>query len=310
MLNLPPEFLERSRNLFLTCGQFESYERLRSVFMTPELQPFRVGLRRENNPADLVNSFLEFILDQELSGGIPVFPIFLVALRDLYPAGNNRRDQLTQLLDDVQNLTLPAQFRLSTQIQKNGQSSEASQLVRIPGASTVLTKSDSESLQNSGRVDFFVSYNRHDRNWAEWIAWQLENAGYTTVIQAWDFRPGGNFVTDMQKATTNSERTIAVLSPDYLASKFTQPEWNAAFALDPTGEKGLLLPVKVRECELTGLLPQIVHIDLTGLSADDANHALLSGVMRGRVKPTVPPTFPGRPEPEFPHNLANEKSSG
>lgn len=37
--------------------------------------------------------------------------------------------------------------------------------------------------------DFFISYNRADGLWAEWIAWQLEEAGYTAVLQAWDFRP-------------------------------------------------------------------------------------------------------------------------
>ena len=37
--------------------------------------------------------------------------------------------------------------------------------------------------------DFFISYSGADRSWAEWIAWQLEAAGYTAVIQAWDFRP-------------------------------------------------------------------------------------------------------------------------
>jgi hypothetical protein len=36
--------------------------------------------------------------------------------------------------------------------------------------------------------DFFLSYNKADRAWAEWIAWQLEAADYTTVLQAWDFR--------------------------------------------------------------------------------------------------------------------------
>ena len=34
---------------------------------------------------------------------------------------------------------------------------------------------------------FFVSYNKADRAWAKWIAWQLEETGYSTVIQAWDF---------------------------------------------------------------------------------------------------------------------------
>ena len=46
--------------------------------------------------------------------------------------------------------------------------------------------------------DFFISYTKTDKAWAEWIAWTLEAAGYSTVIQAWDFRPGSNFVLEMQ----------------------------------------------------------------------------------------------------------------
>jgi tetratricopeptide (TPR) repeat protein len=71
------------------------------------------------------------------------------------------------------------------------------------------------------KKDFFISYTAKDRKWAEWIAWQLEEAGYSVVVQAWDFRPGGNFALDMQKAT-DAERTIAVLSPDYLQKPFPQ----------------------------------------------------------------------------------------
>lgn len=44
--------------------------------------------------------------------------------------------------------------------------------------------------------DFFVSYNKADRRWAEWVAWQLEEAGYTTMLQAWDLRPGSSFVLE------------------------------------------------------------------------------------------------------------------
>ena len=141
--------------------------------------------------------------------------------------------------------------------------------------------------------DFFISYNSADRQWAEWIAWQLEEAGYTTVLQAWDFRPGSSFVIDMQRAATEAERTIAVLSPDYLGALYTQPEWAAAFVQDPTGEKGTLLPVRVRECNPKGLLPQIIYIDLVGLDEVSAWGELLDGVSRERAKPTAPPGFPG-----------------
>jgi TIR domain len=43
-------------------------------------------------------------------------------------------------------------------------------------------------------TDFFVSYTGTDTAWAEWIAQTLEEAGYRTVVQAWDFRPGQDFV--------------------------------------------------------------------------------------------------------------------
>ena len=39
------------------------------------------------------------------------------------------------------------------------------------------------------KCDFFVSYNEAERAWATWIAWQLEEAGYSVIIQAWDFHP-------------------------------------------------------------------------------------------------------------------------
>jgi hypothetical protein len=43
-------------------------------------------------------------------------------------------------------------------------------------------------------IDFFISYTGVDRAWAAWIAWQLQDAGYTSVLQAWDFRPSTNFL--------------------------------------------------------------------------------------------------------------------
>ncbi|OED45183.1 hypothetical protein AB833_00075 [Chromatiales bacterium (ex Bugula neritina AB1)] len=141
--------------------------------------------------------------------------------------------------------------------------------------------------------DFFISYTKADRSWAEWIAWQLEAEGYSVVIQAWDFRQGGNFVLDMQRAVSEAERTIVVLSPAFLASRFTAPEWAAAFASDPTGQNGLLVPVRVKNCRLRGLLAQIVYIDLVGVkNREAAREKLLKGVKKGRAKPLEEPDMP------------------
>jgi hypothetical protein len=55
--------------------------------------------------------------------------------------------------------------------------------------------------------DFFISYTAVNRLWAEWIAVQLGAAGYSTVLQAWDFRPGSDFLHQMQQATTSANRS-------------------------------------------------------------------------------------------------------
>ena len=146
-------------------------------------------------------------------------------------------------------------------------------------------------MGHGGKKDFFVSYRSADEAWASWIAWQLEEAGYTTFFQGWDFRPGQNFVNRMQEGTTRSDRTLVVISPAYFQSDFTQAEWYAAFKRDPAGQAGTLLPVKVESCDLEGLLRPIVHIDLVGVDEEEARHRLLEGVAQTRAKPSTAPPF-------------------
>jgi hypothetical protein len=140
-------------------------------------------------------------------------------------------------------------------------------------------------------TDFFISYNSADATWAEWIAWVLEENSYTVTIQAWDFRPGGNFILDMQRAAQDCDRTIAVLSDDYLNALYTQPEWAAAFKQDPTSTKRKLLPIRVAPCQPTGMLAPLVYVDLVGKPETEAE-TLLLGALQERAKPEIRPDFP------------------
>jgi TIR domain/NB-ARC domain len=136
------------------------------------------------------------------------------------------------------------------------------------------------------KKDFFISYTSADRSWADWIAWELRQAGYTTVHQAWDFRPGANFVSEMKSALDQSERTIAVYSSNYFTSGFSEDEWTAAFA------DRSLLGVRVRKCEIPKLLKPRVYIDLLDLNEQAARAALVGGVKREGIVPTEAPVFP------------------
>lgn len=143
-------------------------------------------------------------------------------------------------------------------------------------------------------LDFFVSYTATDEAWAEWIAWALEEAGFSTVLQKWDFAAGSNFVLEMQNAAAKAGRTIAVLSSEYLRkSRFGAAEWAAAFAADPDGQRRRLVPIRVNDCVVDGLLRPIVYIDLVGLGEAEAKQRLLDNLTDTRRKPAQRPGFPG-----------------
>ncbi|MGC8775628.1 MAG: FxSxx-COOH system tetratricopeptide repeat protein, partial [Chlorobaculum sp.] len=149
---------------------------------------------------------------------------------------------------------------------------------------------------NQAKKDFFISYTGADRQWAEWIAWQLREAGYSVVLQAWDFHAGGNFVFEMHRAAKETTRTIAVLSPKYLDALFTHPEWAAAFVNDPTGTERLLIPVRIVDFKPDGMFTGKIYIDLVGLKEDEAKAKLLDEIAKsiqgGSIPPSTSPAFP------------------
>lgn len=147
------------------------------------------------------------------------------------------------------------------------------------------------------RRDFFVSYTAVDRGWAAWISWQLEKAGYSVLVQDWDFVAGSNWLFGMDGGVTQCERTIAVLSPAYLGSVYGRLEWQAVQNGDPDGLLRSLVPVMVVRCAPRGLLGSVVYIDLSSpeLGDEAAQELLLAGVggaRSGRSKPAVAPPFP------------------
>lgn len=58
-------------------------------------------------------------------------------------------------------------------------------------------------------TDFFVSYASSDKEDAEWIAWQLKEAGHTLIFQAWDMPPGSVFTGEMRKGLERCHRILA-----------------------------------------------------------------------------------------------------
>ncbi len=149
------------------------------------------------------------------------------------------------------------------------------------------------------QTDFFVSYTSADESWASWIAWQAKEAGFTVVLQLWDFLPGQSFILRMHEATIRARHTLAVVSPAFFASKYTAIEWATALAQDPTTTGARLVPVRVREVDPPGLFASIAYVDLFGLDEETARtrlvealRAVVAGGSAQQRPPPDPVTFP------------------
>jgi hypothetical protein len=142
----------------------------------------------------------------------------------------------------------------------------------------------------SGRgTDFFVSHAGRDTAWAEWLAWQLQQAGYTVELDVWDWAPGEDFVARMQQALERADRLLAVCTEAYFSSVFGGTELRAAFA-HSAAVQGRIVPVLVEPVTLPALYAPLIHLDLTGLDEATAAARLRARLVGGR--PTSAPPFP------------------
>src|SRR3954454_12877337 len=129
--------------------------------------------------------------------------------------------------------------------------------------------------------------------WAEWLAWQLQQAGYTVELDVWDWAPGEDFVARMQAALQSADRLLAVCSEAYFASAFGGAELRAAFA--GSAAAGRIVPVLIEPITLPPLYAPLISLDLTGLDEAAAAARLLERLAGGR--PTGPPPFPREEAP-------------
>ncbi|EIV91784.1 tetratricopeptide repeat protein [Frankia sp. QA3] len=144
-------------------------------------------------------------------------------------------------------------------------------------------------------LDCFVSYADDGRTWAEWIAWQLKDAGYRIRVESWDLAPGDNHVAWRHRAVSQARHTIAVVTDGYLRSPTAAAEWTAAWSADSPGDERRLLVVRTTDRPLPGLLHQVTPLDLFDRGDLAARTELLAAVRGGRGGPEIPPVYPGGP---------------
>ena len=92
--------------------------------------------------------------------------------------------------------------------------------------------------------DFFISLNSADKEWGDWVVYQLKRKKYTVYYQFEDFPPGADFMSLMNIALANTKATIAIWTKRYFESKFASLEGRVALkqSLAKEPDEGARLP--------------------------------------------------------------------
>lgn len=132
--------------------------------------------------------------------------------------------------------------------------------------------------------DFFVSYTGADLNYATWVAEVLESNNYTVTIQAWDFKPGDNFVSKINEALSECQKLIVILSENYLKSKWCEAEWTSKLTEQIALKERRIIPIRIEPVDLKGLLSPIVYIDIVDKSENETKDEILKGIKNDNVR--------------------------
>jgi tetratricopeptide (TPR) repeat protein len=110
--------------------------------------------------------------------------------------------------------------------------------------------------------DVFISYSHRDAEWVRnWLLPRLERAGLSVCIDFRDFRIGVPSLVNMERAAERSQRTLLVLTPNWVQSEWTNFEALIIQTQDPVGLRRRMLPLMLEECVLPGRLTIFTYAD-------------------------------------------------
>ena len=138
----------------------------------------------------------------------------------------------------------------------------------------------------------FVSYTNKDRDWAFWIAQELEKLGHTPHVHEWEIPAGGNIAAWMEKRLDDADHVLCVISSVYLSKDYSSWERQSAQWEAVSNRSDFVLPVFVEACKAPRLLAPLRRCDIYGLGEEDAR-VELANYLKPAVRPDGPFRFPG-----------------
>jgi tetratricopeptide (TPR) repeat protein len=118
--------------------------------------------------------------------------------------------------------------------------------------------------------DIFLSHNRAQKDWTRELAIRLRDAGFKVWFDEWALRGGEVGSIGMERGLEESRHVALVLSPEFMASEWTDYETQIALLLSPANRDRKLIPILYTKCNLPSRISRLNWIDFSGALADPA----------------------------------------
>jgi tetratricopeptide (TPR) repeat protein len=140
-------------------------------------------------------------------------------------------------------------------------------------------------------ADIFISYTSSDRDWAFWIAKELEALGHVPHVHAWEIKGGDDIYAWMQQRHDAADHVLCLVSDEYLKAPYSTLERNAAIWQAAAQRPGFVLFVAVQPARLPTLIDHYRRCELYGVPDDEARQRFRAFMQRSAGG--APIAYPG-----------------
>lgn len=139
--------------------------------------------------------------------------------------------------------------------------------------------------------DVFLSYSHRDATWVRSVLLpKLEANGLRVCIDVRDFALGAPLITEIERAVSQSRKTLLVLTPDYLASEWAEFENILVATLDPAARARRLLPLLLKPADLPLRIRALNYLDFSQGAEEAFLWQRLVAALRTDAAPATPVT--------------------
>jgi hypothetical protein len=122
-------------------------------------------------------------------------------------------------------------------------------------------------------ADIFVSYTGSDRDWAFWIAKELEALGHSPHVHEWEIKGGDDIYAWMEERHGAADHVLCVVSDAYLKAPYSTLERNAAIWQSASKRPGFVLFVAVKPCRFPTLIDHFRRCELYSAVSEEERRA-------------------------------------